>query len=187
MAASTIPRRKLGSAATFGRREVLLRTEDPLQSEGGFDMSKPNIGSDEHRLVVSTALKMSAIIPFPQVRRRRFIVKTATRLANASPQTAEKLLTATLNQQRFDRDTARLLSMDADLAAKLRALAERVRRNVPLRRDPERFHIEKSCIAQDLEHLANRLDERATCSQKLTIERQRRTLSPHSAAQNYFK
>jgi hypothetical protein len=49
---------------------------------------------------VSTALKMSAIIPFPQVRRRRFIVKTAERLANASPQTAEKLLTATLNQQR---------------------------------------------------------------------------------------
>jgi hypothetical protein len=42
---------------------------------------------------------MSAIIPFPQLRRRRFIVKTATRLGNVSPKTAEKLLAATLNQQ----------------------------------------------------------------------------------------
>jgi len=48
--------------------------------------------------------------------------------------------------------------VDADLAAKPRALAERVRRNVPLRRDPERFHVAKSCICQDLEHMAERLD-----------------------------
>jgi hypothetical protein len=32
-----------------------------------------------------------------------------------------------------------------------RALSERVSRNVPHRRDPERLHIEKSCIRQDLE------------------------------------
>jgi hypothetical protein len=51
--------------------------------------------------------------------------------------------------------------MDADLAAKLRALAERVARNVPHRR-AERFHTEKSCIAQDLEHLAQELDERSS-------------------------
>jgi hypothetical protein len=42
------------------------------------------------------------------------------------------------------------------------ALAERVSRNVPLRRDPERFHVEKSCIAQDPEHLASHLDERSS-------------------------
>jgi hypothetical protein len=56
-------------------------------------------------------------------------------------------------------DALRRSAYDADLAAKLRALAGRVRRNVALRRDPERFHVDKSCIAQDLEHLADRLDE----------------------------
>jgi uncharacterized protein (DUF2252 family) len=64
---------------------------------------------------------------------------------------------------------------DADLAAKLRALAERVRRNVPLRRDPERFHVEKSCICQDLEHLAEQF-ERPTDPQ-ITVSRQRRTIT----------
>jgi hypothetical protein len=44
---------------------------------------------------------------------------------------------------------------------KLRALSERVSRNVPHRRDPERFHIEKSCICQHLEHLASMIEERA--------------------------
>ena len=39
------------------------------------------------------------IIPFPQVRRRRFVVRTAARLANVSAKTAEKLLAATLRQQ----------------------------------------------------------------------------------------
>jgi glutaredoxin len=63
---------------------------------------------------------------------------------------------------------------DADLAAKLRALAERVRRNVPLRSDPERFHVEKACLCQDLEHLARRLEERST--PQLTINRQHRTM-----------
>jgi hypothetical protein len=61
---------------------------------------------------------------------------------------------------------------DADLAAYLRALAECVRRNVPLRRDPERFHVERTCICQDLEHLAAMLDERQ--ERKLEITRKRK-------------
>jgi hypothetical protein len=52
------------------------------------------------------------------------------------------------------RPTRAAPSMDADLAAKPRALAERVRRHVPDRRDPDRFHTEKSCICQDLERVA---------------------------------
>jgi hypothetical protein len=48
----------------------------------------------------------------------------------------------------------------SDVAAKLRAIVERVRRNVPHRRDPERFHIEKSCLWQDLERIADALDFR---------------------------
>jgi hypothetical protein len=39
------------------------------------------------------------VIPFPQARRRRFIVKTVTRLLGAPAKTAEKLLAATLQQQ----------------------------------------------------------------------------------------
>jgi hypothetical protein len=46
----------------------------------------------------------------------------------------------------------------SDVAAKLRAIVERVRRNVPHRRDPERFHVEKSCVCQDLERIAEALD-----------------------------
>ena len=42
---------------------------------------------------------VSVIVPFPQTRRRRFIVKTAARLASAPHKTAEKLLAATLKQQ----------------------------------------------------------------------------------------
>jgi hypothetical protein len=44
--------------------------------------------------------------------------------------------------------------IDVDIAAELSAIAERVRRNIPHCRDPERFHTEKSCICQDLETLA---------------------------------
>jgi hypothetical protein len=40
-----------------------------------------------------------AVVPFPQARRRRFIAKTALRLASLSTKTAEKLLAATLQQQ----------------------------------------------------------------------------------------
>jgi hypothetical protein len=58
-------------------------------------------------------------------------------------------------------------------ADKLRGLAERVRR-IPLRRDTERFHVEKSCMVQDLEHLAAIYEEKQAL---LTISRQRRTLS----------
>jgi hypothetical protein len=61
---------------------------------------------------------------------------------------------------------------EADLAAKLRALAERVSRNVPLRRDPERFHVEKYCICQDLEHLASECEEK---QERLKIDRRRVT------------
>ena len=39
------------------------------------------------------------LIPFPQSRRRRFSMKTATRLIGAPAKTAEKLLAATLKQQ----------------------------------------------------------------------------------------
>jgi hypothetical protein len=44
-------------------------------------------------------MKPASVVPFPQVRRRRFIVKTAARLAAVSPRTAEKLMAATLQQQ----------------------------------------------------------------------------------------
>jgi hypothetical protein len=40
-----------------------------------------------------------AVVPFPQVRRRRFIVKTAARLLTVPAKTGEKLLAATLQQQ----------------------------------------------------------------------------------------
>jgi hypothetical protein len=60
--------------------------------------------------------------------------------------------------------------------AKLRALSERVARDVPHRRDPERFHIEKSCICQHLEHLASMIEERSERS--LTINRTRRSVAP---------
>lgn len=43
----------------------------------------------------------------------------------------------------------------ADAAAALRALVDRVRRNVPLNADPERFHLEKSEIARGLLDLAD--------------------------------
>jgi hypothetical protein len=39
------------------------------------------------------------LIPFPQSRRRRFIMKTVTRLLGAPAKTAEKLFTAALKQQ----------------------------------------------------------------------------------------
>lgn len=42
----------------------------------------------------------------------------------------------------------------ADLAAELRALAKRVRRNLPLSRNPEKFHEEISGISRALEALA---------------------------------
>jgi hypothetical protein len=41
----------------------------------------------------------ASVVPFPQVRRRRFIAKTAARLAPLSPRTADRILAATLNQQ----------------------------------------------------------------------------------------
>jgi hypothetical protein len=42
---------------------------------------------------------MAMVVPFPAVRRRRFIVKTAARLAVQSPPTAEKMLDAAIRQQ----------------------------------------------------------------------------------------
>ena len=41
----------------------------------------------------------SKLIPFPQSRRRRFIMKTVTRLLGAAAKTAERLLAVTLEQQ----------------------------------------------------------------------------------------
>jgi hypothetical protein len=66
--------------------------------------------------------------------------------------------------------------MDADIAAYLRALAGRVRRNVPLRSDPERFHVEKSCICQDLEHLARDFEICAQPGPTIIVKRSRRPL-----------
>lgn len=42
---------------------------------------------------------MAMVVPFPAVRRRRFIAKTAARLAAQSPAAAEKTLAATLRRQ----------------------------------------------------------------------------------------
>jgi hypothetical protein len=39
------------------------------------------------------------LIPFPQIRRRRFVARNAIRLAGLSHKTAEKLLAATLKRQ----------------------------------------------------------------------------------------
>jgi hypothetical protein len=39
------------------------------------------------------------LIPFPQIKRRRFVTRNAIRLAGLPHKTAEKLLTATLRQQ----------------------------------------------------------------------------------------
>jgi hypothetical protein len=39
------------------------------------------------------------VTPFPQVRRRRFILKMAQRLARMTSRTGEKILAATLRQQ----------------------------------------------------------------------------------------
>jgi hypothetical protein len=41
----------------------------------------------------------SEIVPFPQIRRRRFVMRHAIRLAGLPHKTAEKLLAATLRQQ----------------------------------------------------------------------------------------
>jgi hypothetical protein len=48
--------------------------------------------------------------------------------------------------------------VNADAAEQLRALALRVRHNLPRRRDPEKFHVEKSDIEKALVTLANKLD-----------------------------
>jgi hypothetical protein len=41
----------------------------------------------------------SKIVPFPQIRRRRFVARHAIRLAGLPRKTAEKILAATLRQQ----------------------------------------------------------------------------------------
>jgi hypothetical protein len=74
--------------------------------------------------------------------------------------------------------------MDADLAAKLRALADRVRRNVPLRHDPEHFHVEKACLCQDLEYLASQIEEQGV---NLTINRQRRAVTGYLSESKSWK
>lgn len=42
----------------------------------------------------------ATVVPFPVVRRRAFIGKTAARIAGASPRAAEKLMVAALKRQR---------------------------------------------------------------------------------------
>jgi hypothetical protein len=49
-----------------------------------------------------------------------------------------------------------------------------VRRNVPLRHDPEYFHIETACIVQDLHHLARDFEERT--QPHITVSREHRTV-----------
>jgi hypothetical protein len=63
-----------------------------------------------------------------------------------------------------------------------RAISERVARNVPHRRDPERFHVEKVCISQDLERIADEIEERSTPAVK--VERTRKFVA---AARHYFR
>jgi hypothetical protein len=48
-----------------------------------------------------------------------------------------------------------------------------VARDVPLLRDPERFHVEKSCICQDLERLASMCEEK----QEPSVTRHRTVLT----------
>ena len=76
------------------------------------------------------------------------------------------------------------LGMDADLAAKLYALAEHVSRNVLLRHEPECFDVEKFCIAQDLEHLTFHLEEKTERRPILTINRQRAAAQRFSVPKN---
>jgi len=66
-------------------------------------------------------------------------------------------------------------------------LSERVRRDVPLRLDPERFHFEKNFIAQDLEHLANELEESQPPSSDHHSSRQRRSVTLQAAAAQRFR
>jgi Family of unknown function (DUF6074) len=42
---------------------------------------------------------MMSVVPFPQIRRRRFVTRNAIRLAGLPHKTAEKILAATLKQQ----------------------------------------------------------------------------------------
>ena len=67
-------------------------------------------------------------------------------------------------------------------AGRLRIPKARSSSNVPLRRDPERFHIEKSCVAQDLQHLASRLEDRDSNPAKIEIARHRPDTLTTSAA-----
>jgi hypothetical protein len=66
-------------------------------------------------------MKPASVVPFPQVRRRRFIFKTAMRLAAVSPRTAEKLLATTLQQQAA---TMARKGVDADLVERERRALE---------------------------------------------------------------
>jgi uncharacterized protein DUF6074 len=47
----------------------------------------------------SSDAHMSKIVPFPQVKRRRFVTRNAIRLAELPHKTAEKLLASTLKRQ----------------------------------------------------------------------------------------
>jgi hypothetical protein len=47
----------------------------------------------------SSEAAVSKIVPFPQIRRRRFVARNAIRLAGLPHRTAEKILATTLKQQ----------------------------------------------------------------------------------------
>lgn len=52
--------------------------------------------------------------------------------------------------------------MSEDLAATVQQLANRVARNEPQHRDPEKFHAEKSDIVHQLRVIASRIKEQRT-------------------------
>jgi hypothetical protein len=77
------------------------------------------------------------------------------------------------------RSSWKTTTMDADIAAYLRALAERVHRNVPQRRDPERFYVDKACITASSKQdraLASRLGMKWIAASVIVAEKAARHL-----------
>jgi hypothetical protein len=64
--------------------------------------------------------------------------------------------------------------VSVELAEHIRGLAQRVRRLLPLARDPEAFHVEKDAIVHELLRLAGRYAPPRRCE---TADGQRRPIS----------
>jgi hypothetical protein len=82
----------------FGASTEMIRralARDPLGASGPLGSALNLIAAP----LAHDRLKMAMVGPFPAVRRRRFIAKTAGRLAMQSPATVEKVLAAALRQQ----------------------------------------------------------------------------------------